>query len=133
MDTVRQFLRTTTGWSMVFAFVGGIGVFLPWAWWSWSVTIGLTRWYGGAIGLSFLFLLLYLLATSTLQPIPAWRPIVTFTGAGIILVLFIDYAYKPGNHWWKFVGCWVTFVSTISLLVASSLELRGLLARRNQT
>lgn len=95
MDTVAQFFRTTTGWAMLCSFVGGVGVFLPWdVPLFFAPKIGSTLWHGGAISSSFGFLLLYLLATSALQPIPAWRPMVTFAGGAIILVLFNVYAWR---------------------------------------
>lgn len=133
MDPVAQFFRSTTAWGMICSFIGGVAVFLPWdvpAFF--APRIGSTLWFGGAISSSFLFLLLYLFATGPLEPIPIWRPIVTFAGAAIILVLFNVYAYGPGGNWVKFVGCWATLLATMGLLIASAAELRSVLKRRNQ-
>ncbi len=84
---------------------------------------------GGAIGVTCLLLLLYLIATSPLDPPPVWRPagiaICATVGGGF----FLSYGYGPGRTWMDYAGPWICILSLLLLLLIATVELRGVFIR----
>ena len=81
----------TTALAGFFAITGGLGaILLKWAW-GFYMAYGIDVPFAGAIGILYLLLLLYLIATGPLDPPPAWRPVGTALFAMAVSVLFLVY------------------------------------------
>jgi hypothetical protein len=127
-----------------FAFIGGLAAtVLPWGFTyragpdftggvaSGNLSIaGSNLPHGGAIGVTFLLLLLYLIATGPLQPSPVWRSVGTVIFSLIAGIIFLLYGYGPGGYWTNFSGPWITILSILALLIIATVELRGAFARK---
>jgi hypothetical protein len=120
----------TTMLASLFAIFGGFGsVLLKWAWGIYMVN-GIVLPFGGAIGIIYLLLLLYLIATGPLDPPPAWRPVGMAIFALVVGALFLVYGYGPGGNWPNSPGPWVTILSALAVLIVATIELRAVFVRR---
>lgn len=121
-------LNTTT-LAGIFAVVGGLGsVLLKWAWGHFMAN-GFDVPFAGAIGVIYLLLLLYLIATSPLDPPPVWRPVGMVIFALAVAVLFLVYGYSLGRNWVNSPGPWVAILSALAVLIVATIELRAVFAR----
>jgi predicted Ser/Thr protein kinase len=92
----KQLFATTTGWAIILSFVGCLRTLLPWAdlqvpmsnsvFTVMASVNGYETTFGIMTALVFLVLLLVLLATGFIEPVPRWRPGVLFV-AGISCIL----------------------------------------------
>jgi hypothetical protein len=85
---------------------------------------------GGIIGVIYLFLILYLVATDPLRPPPVWRPLGTALFAVAAGIVFLFYGYGPGLNWVNFAGPWISLLSSLAVLITATFEMRGVLARQ---
>lgn len=86
---------------------------------------GSDGWQDGVIGVAFLLMLLYLIATGPLHPPPVWRPVSPMIFALIAAVAFLFYGYGPGRTWSNFAGPWISILSILAVLITATIELRG--------
>ena len=84
---------------------------------------------GGAIGVIYLLLILYLVATEPLRPPPLWRPLCTMIFALAAGIVFLIYGYGPGRTWMDYPGPWITILSTLAVLITATIEMHGAFAR----
>jgi len=113
----------------IFAVIGGLGsVLLKWAR-GFFMANGIDLPFAGAIGVIYLLLLLYLIATSPLDPPPVWRPVGMVIFAVAVAVLFLVYGYSLGYNWPNSPGPWVAILSALAVLITATIELRAVFAR----
>jgi predicted Ser/Thr protein kinase len=109
---VRRFLGTATMWAMLTSIAGVIVCVQPLSPWAaleamdsqfqshtLAAAYGYQSWVGIVPAGIFLAVLLVLIATGVLEPVPLWRPIVLMLAGATALPLSVTWVVRPGSIW----------------------------------
>jgi hypothetical protein len=163
LPVVKTFLSSSTGWAIIVGLLGAAAVFIPWAemltvrgqlengvihskdlpYHEW--VYGTRFWHGYPTIFAFYGLVLFLVVTSPIKPVPLWRSIALLLAAAGILVLVAighEYNHSPAlgdapqqgiwvTYSWA-IGSYIPFASALALAFLASLEIRARVAKSLQ-